>query len=82
MQAKLVAYLEQLLLKYVLPYLYNRLKDWVEGLLWKDKVRRAYQKTTKEAQSKFESIVDNPQSTPEQRADAYQDLINSKPDNL
>ncbi len=83
MQAKL----GELFAKYVLPFLYGKIVDWLENLgqrlidaLKQEKIRRAYSKVSETEQKKFDAVDKNPASTPLERANAYKDLINAKPD--
>lgn len=87
MSDKIVALIGSLLTKWILPYLFSGLQDWLEGIyehlkeyFENRKVQRAYKKSSDEAKKKYDAVVADPKSTPGDRANAFQDLINSKPD--
>lgn len=80
--ARLVVILEQLLIKYIIPNLYEKLVDWISDLIQQGKVQRAYKKATQEAKEKYDQVFKNPESTVEQKASAISDLINHKPTGL
>lgn len=77
--ARLVVILEQLLIKYIIPNLYEKLVDWISDLIQQGKVQRAYKKATQEAKEKYDQVFKNPESTVDQKAQAVTDLVNSKP---
>lgn len=64
------------LLAYVWPYILAAAKEWA-GTAWIDfMAKRAKKKATKEAEEKYDAVINNPASTVEERANAAFDLIN------
>lgn len=80
--SRLVVLLEQFLIRYIIPNLYEKFVDWVTDLIERGKVQRAYKKATQEAKEKYDQVFKNPESTVEQKASAIADLINHKPTGL
>lgn len=72
--------------KYVLPFVWDKIVDWIKDVASdiadrakQEKASRAYAKVGEVEQKKYDAVVKNPASTPAERADAYENLINAKP---
>lgn len=64
-------------LKYLWPLILDEFKDWAASEVEARKVKRARAKATEAAKVKYDAVVAKPDVTPGEKADAYQDLINS-----
>lgn len=80
MQAKLTQLLGQVFLKFLLPYLGKEIMEELVKIYDHIIIALAYKKATPEAQAKYDAVKKNPATKPEDLANAYQDLINAKPD--
>lgn len=67
---------------YILPFLHEKFMDWLNAQWTVLKAKRAYDKADKQAKEKYETVINDPNSTEDQRAQAVVDLINHKPGGL
>lgn len=76
---KLSILLGNLLVKYILPFLFKETQELIESWGEARKVKRAYLESTKEAQTKFDADMAKPGITAKEKANAIRALLSAHP---